>query len=333
MENPHHITFGYSSHFPIYCWWFRYCKTMNLINVSMGSRNGARQTMTAPLSSNKVNISTFALKRSNPDSKVHGANMGPTWDRQDPGGPDVGPMKIAIWAFVESTLAIRTGNKTYFYNMTMPLTYSGFANNSPFAPQDKFTHDGCQWNQIFLYWGGIAWRSHQLSMHGVKRGLETFWNTGRVVGNPNKAVRGVWGSVLNITIMRIWREGTCSSEHKPDNDTCWVRTVPAKWKRYLQEFEIGWNSSDRSYFPFLFEIQPEHMIREMVCAHVTLEMCMMLLEHVHGWSSTQPNRLAHNLATHHQVAKNPAARWGAGSVLCVIRMGNHLHNLTSHTEM
>ena len=32
-----------------------------------------------------------------PDSKVHGANMGPIWDRQDPGGPHVGPMNLAIW--------------------------------------------------------------------------------------------------------------------------------------------------------------------------------------------------------------------------------------------
>ena len=32
-----------------------------------------------------------------PDSKVHGAHMGPTWGQQDPGGPHVGPMKIAIW--------------------------------------------------------------------------------------------------------------------------------------------------------------------------------------------------------------------------------------------
>ena len=27
-----------------------------------------------------------------PDSKVHGANMGPTWDRQEPGVPRVGPL-------------------------------------------------------------------------------------------------------------------------------------------------------------------------------------------------------------------------------------------------
>ena len=32
-----------------------------------------------------------------PDSKVHGANMGPIWGRQDPGGAYVGPMNFAIW--------------------------------------------------------------------------------------------------------------------------------------------------------------------------------------------------------------------------------------------
>ena len=32
-----------------------------------------------------------------PDSKVHGAHMGPIWVRQDPGGPHVGPMNFVIW--------------------------------------------------------------------------------------------------------------------------------------------------------------------------------------------------------------------------------------------
>ena len=32
-----------------------------------------------------------------PDNKVHGANMGSIWGRQDPGGPHVGPMNFAIW--------------------------------------------------------------------------------------------------------------------------------------------------------------------------------------------------------------------------------------------
>ena len=34
-----------------------------------------------------------------PESKVHGANMGPIWDRQDPGGPRVGSMNFAIWDY------------------------------------------------------------------------------------------------------------------------------------------------------------------------------------------------------------------------------------------
>ena len=32
-----------------------------------------------------------------PDSKVHGANMGPTWVLSSPGGPYVGPMNLAVW--------------------------------------------------------------------------------------------------------------------------------------------------------------------------------------------------------------------------------------------
>ena len=39
------------------------------------------------------------LQWNNPDSKVHGANMGPIWGRQDPGGPQVGPMDFVIWEY------------------------------------------------------------------------------------------------------------------------------------------------------------------------------------------------------------------------------------------
>ena len=31
------------------------------------------------------------------DCKIHGANMGPIWGLQDPGGPHGGPMNLAIW--------------------------------------------------------------------------------------------------------------------------------------------------------------------------------------------------------------------------------------------
>ena len=50
---------------------------------------------------------TFSFKKiylkMSPDSKVHGANMGPIWGRQDQGGPQVGPMNFAIWVVRKMT--------------------------------------------------------------------------------------------------------------------------------------------------------------------------------------------------------------------------------------
>ena len=39
-----------------------------------------------------------------PDNKVHGANMGSIWGRQDPGGPHVGPMNFAICGMLQIRL-------------------------------------------------------------------------------------------------------------------------------------------------------------------------------------------------------------------------------------
>ena len=41
---------------------------------------------------------TDVYMHSLPESKVHGANMGPIWGRQDPGGLHLGSMNFAIWA-------------------------------------------------------------------------------------------------------------------------------------------------------------------------------------------------------------------------------------------
>ena len=40
----------------------------------------------------------FKMSLARPDSKVGGANMGPIWGRQDPGGPHVGAMNFTILA-------------------------------------------------------------------------------------------------------------------------------------------------------------------------------------------------------------------------------------------
>ena len=48
-----------------------------------------------------------------PDSKVHGANMGPIWGRQDPGGPHVDRMNFAIWVKVLGREASTWDKDTY----------------------------------------------------------------------------------------------------------------------------------------------------------------------------------------------------------------------------
>ena len=45
----------------------------------------------------KIALRVEKALHSDPDSKVHGANMGTIWGRQDPGGSHVGPMEFAIW--------------------------------------------------------------------------------------------------------------------------------------------------------------------------------------------------------------------------------------------
>ena len=84
---------------------------MGILKWSLGvvSLKRCGLTKTASIFITGIPVSTkmvFILRRalddeicvwSYPDSKVHGAKMGPIWGRQDPGGPHVGPMNFAIW--------------------------------------------------------------------------------------------------------------------------------------------------------------------------------------------------------------------------------------------
>ena len=64
----------------------------------------------------------------NPDSKVHGANMEPTWVLSAPDGPHVGPMNLAIR---ETTVGLC--NKRYPSETDLKLNFheSFFAHNIP----------------------------------------------------------------------------------------------------------------------------------------------------------------------------------------------------------
>ena len=54
----------------------------------------------------------LALKlNTDPDSKVDGANVGPTWVLSAPGGPHVGPINLVIAGFIEiNRSAVSTAN-------------------------------------------------------------------------------------------------------------------------------------------------------------------------------------------------------------------------------
>ena len=62
-----------------------------------------------------------------PDSKVHGANMGPIWGRQDPGGPHVGPMDFAIrvTTIKQNSRTVCKGNISTYFSLG-PLLLSWF---------------------------------------------------------------------------------------------------------------------------------------------------------------------------------------------------------------
>ena len=67
------------------------------------------------LHENAINQSFVSpILQSIPESKVHGANVGPTWGRQDPGGPHVGHMNFVISDMAPIYKAFRDNGGVYF---------------------------------------------------------------------------------------------------------------------------------------------------------------------------------------------------------------------------
>ena len=64
----------------------------------------------------------FTWGQINPDSKVYGANLGPIWGRQDPGGPHVGPMNLAIWEQELLKISILYMTLIYDYRQTANIS-------------------------------------------------------------------------------------------------------------------------------------------------------------------------------------------------------------------
>ena len=65
---------------------------LSLINMQFDSREVSKHHV----HDDEEEHSNPTGENKSPDSKVHGANMGPIWGRQDPIGPHVGPTNFAI---------------------------------------------------------------------------------------------------------------------------------------------------------------------------------------------------------------------------------------------
>ena len=65
-----------------------------------------------------------------PDTKAHGANMGPIWGRQNPGGPHVGPMNFAIWDRYRPYVTCKQTSYQRFYKKIKQLSVDTTTTNS-----------------------------------------------------------------------------------------------------------------------------------------------------------------------------------------------------------
>ena len=76
---------------------YEFCSLTHWWLVNIGSGNCLLPSFIQWLAAKQATSHYKKYFNNFPDSKVHGANMGPIWGRQDPGGPHVGPMNFAIW--------------------------------------------------------------------------------------------------------------------------------------------------------------------------------------------------------------------------------------------
>ena len=109
-----------------------------------------------PTSASEIKTSMNSLVQRVTDSKVHGANMEPTWGRQEPGGPHIGHMNFAIWGGLgcqaiawtsADLLSIRsTGNKQQWtLNQEIQAFFKRNQEKKPRSPDQ----DDCHFLTIF----------------------------------------------------------------------------------------------------------------------------------------------------------------------------------------
>ena len=76
---------------------FCFQKIKTVIEVMLTPHKDTLNTPARHVATNYNKVRWIHRGKIIPDSKVHGANMGPIWGQQKPGRPHVGPMNFFIW--------------------------------------------------------------------------------------------------------------------------------------------------------------------------------------------------------------------------------------------
>ena len=98
-----------------------------------------------PISPHEGKKDKFTAKivlRPFPDSKIHGANVGPTWGHQDPGGPHVGHMNLAIWVIYFNITLMKDMSILIIVDMVITIQVKGLSIYVPVI--DWFVFDSQQ---------------------------------------------------------------------------------------------------------------------------------------------------------------------------------------------
>ena len=80
-----------------------------------------------------------------PDSKVHGANMGPTWVLSAPDGPHVGPINLAIGAVLDHDAPVDVFDDEDTVNMAQDRGHMSLTVHSHIAAITPYVHHPCTW--------------------------------------------------------------------------------------------------------------------------------------------------------------------------------------------
>ena len=110
-----------------------------------------------------------------PDNKVHEAYMGPTWGRQDPGGPKVGPMNLALrdccWGVLTTLIPYHVmliGTKTYMSHRCLCV--------------ESTSNTRLIWALVLIHSGSVVaiatehhTRAMEIIQFGIKQIMHIFW--------------------------------------------------------------------------------------------------------------------------------------------------------------